>query len=163
MDPQLLARFTHWVGHYSWAVVLVALLANALWLSWRARWRDEALRKGDQLIILGLVLMIGLPAVVMGAGILSGGAPDLWAFGRLAEHNPFVMAYAGVILTLDFALLYWIYLRGGDQFLAPHLPVLGGKAVAASPNAVRLAALTLVALQLCGLLLRTSMPVPPSF
>jgi hypothetical protein len=101
----------------------------------------------------------------MGMGIISGHVPDLWAYGRFRDGNPFVLSYGASIIALDMLLIIWVFGLGGDRSLAPHLPALHGlKAQAlkhkATPAAVRLSTLSLVFLHLLGLWLRANSQPP---
>jgi hypothetical protein len=162
--------YVYWIGHYSWLVVLLALGLHCLWL-WhrvaRASLRAPALKRGDIKLILALTGLFALPTLIMGLGIVSGHVPDLWAYGRFFEGNPFVLSYGASIIVLDAFLILWVFALGGDHKLAPHLPALHGLNShalyhKATPKAVRASALSLVCLQLFGLWLRANSQ-PPTF
>lgn len=55
------------------------------------------------------------PWVVMGAGILTGGVRNIWGFFGLADGNPFVVAFFGLVALTSLSLTGWVFAGGARK------------------------------------------------
>jgi hypothetical protein len=114
---------------YLWVFFLFMGLVNCFlgWRSVMAHIKDNAaLRvKYRQLFIL-YVIWTNLPWVVMGLGILFGGAAGVLDFLVPASGNTTVMVWWGLFFVMNFSLAGWVLFGGGAETLEkyPGLPTL---------------------------------------
>lgn len=108
--------------HFWVAFIVVTCLNGAIW--WKRsrshREQDPTLTEGYRTLIRGFVTWGNIPWVVMGAGILFGGVPSVFAYFDPKSPNLFVTAWFGSLFLVWGAGTYWLFARGGAEMLARH-------------------------------------------
>ena len=131
---------------------IAVTVANALILRVRSRRhireRPE-LAEGYQRLFYGVLFWGNLPWFVMAIGIELGGVPDMFAYFRPRNDNPFVLAWFGIVIALWLLGFYWLFARRGAEFLVEHPGLLRGEPK--SPNMVRFFYCLMVAGGIAGL------------
>ena len=110
------------IDRWFWLLLIVVTLINALVLQYRAEKtiaKKPELRAGYQKLLKGYLIFLNLPWLVMGAGILLTGL-NLSDYSRPRAGNAFVLAFHAVVIGLLGLCAYWIYFRGGAEFLIRH-------------------------------------------
>ncbi len=113
---------------YVWLFMLLGVGLSTIYLWFRARNRigkNPDLREGYNQLFKGFFISMSLPWLVMGMGIVLGGVPSFEEFSQPREGNLFVLAFWLIVLLLLVLGLWWVYFRGGAEFLAKHPGALG--------------------------------------
>lgn len=108
---------------YSWVFFIFVVIANAVhWrLEARARIRaDPSLRAPLNRLYAGFAFWVSLPFVLMGVGIVTGSVETIFDYLRIDFDNPYILGFQVLLFALDALLIYWIFVRGGDDLLALH-------------------------------------------
>ena len=133
MSPTWQLIFKHF-----WILMIFTTLANGGIIWWKARAEiAENPECADELrdFIRGFVILLSIPWVVMGVGVVFGGVPTLFHFFKPKDLNPFVLGYhAAIFLDIAF-VVRWIYFKGGAEFMAEHPSTMQG--MPASPAAIK--------------------------
>jgi len=85
---------------------------------------NPELKEGYGKLFGGYLIYLNVPWIVMGSGILVGGVPGVFDYFYPRAGNPFVLAYHASIVVLLVLGVYWIYFRGGAEFLVKHPGVI---------------------------------------
>jgi len=105
-----------------WLIAIAITCANAYILYSRSKVevaRDSGLKEGYDKLLKGYLIFMNVPWVIMGIGIVVGGVQIL-DYSNPEAGNPYVLAFHfnGLVLWALFA--FWIYFRGGAEFLVKH-------------------------------------------
>jgi len=108
---------------YAWVFFILITLINAFILKVRAARaiRDQPeLRVGYDQLFKGYILFMNIPWVLMGIGMLVGGVPSTFTYLYPRGGNPFVIAFHISVVILWLLSIWWIYFRGGAEFLVKY-------------------------------------------
>jgi hypothetical protein len=106
-----------------WLIAIVVTSINAYILKSRSQEaiaRNPQLKEGYDKIFRGYLIYLNIPWVVMGIGILSGRVSGVFNYFNPRAGNPFVLAFHLSLVILWVLSVYWIYFRGGAEFLVKH-------------------------------------------
>jgi hypothetical protein len=106
-----------------WLVAIIVTFINAYILKSRSQEaiaRNPELKEGYEKIFRGYLIYLNIPWMVMGIGILFGGVSGVFDYFNPRAGNPFVLAFHISVVALWALSLYWIYFRGGAEFLVKH-------------------------------------------
>jgi len=78
------------------------------------------LAAGNRQILAGYFIGLGLPFVIMAAGILCGSTPHVFRYFGPPNGNPFVLGFFVSIALFYAVVLNWVFLRNGAQILVDH-------------------------------------------
>ena len=123
------AVFFTLMSRYFWAICLGVNTLNAviLWLRSRPyRQQNPALTAGYVTLTRGYWIVMTLPWVAMGYGVLVGGVPSIWHFLYPSSGNPYVLAWRGVYWLTIIFVMQWDLLRGGAEMMASYPGFLRG-------------------------------------
>ena len=67
-----------------------------------------------------------IPWIIMGIGLVTGGAPNISCYFRPQDGNPFVLVWYVSIFSLWAVGTYWLIFKGGAQMLVK-CPGVSGK------------------------------------
>jgi len=81
---------------------------------------NPELEKGYKDAFRAMIFFGNLPWLVMGAGILSGQVKGVSGFFGNNRPGPFTLAFFAVIIADYLVLVWWIFRRGGAEFLEKH-------------------------------------------
>ncbi len=115
------------IFQYSWALIVLVVLANAAFWRIEARHRinsDPSLRRPLNRLYGGFAFWLSLPFLVMGVGIVFGETGSAFAYLRLDFTNLFVAAFHIVVVTEYGLFAYWVFFAGGADQLALHTELL---------------------------------------
>jgi hypothetical protein len=108
------------VFDYAWIFLILVTIVNALILKARSassvREHPE-LREGYDQLFKGYLLYMNIPWVVMGVGMLLGRVPSTISFFTPRHGNIFVIAFHLSVVFLWLLSIWWIYFKGGAEFL----------------------------------------------
>lgn len=107
----------------TWVLFIAATVFNAFYLKARSQKIIEKrpdLQEGYDQLFRGYLIYLNVPWVVMGIGILFGGVPGVFGFFRPRDGNIFVLAFHAVIVILWILSIWWLYFKGGAEFLVKH-------------------------------------------
>jgi hypothetical protein len=119
---QLVRHF--WIA----GIVVAALNAAIYWFRARRAMRENpedasALRA----IIAYVTAWIGLPAVLMGIGILSGSTHTPFDYLYPRQGDPYVVGFHVVTVVGALGAMYWVLARGGMRILDQYSQVFMGR------------------------------------
>jgi hypothetical protein len=97
--------FSVW-DHYAWSSKEKEVLGRA-----------PELEASYARVMWGHTLFYSLPWFVMGVGIISGGAPDVFAYTRPCSGNLFVATFHLTILLMVLGVGIWIWFLDGAGYL----------------------------------------------
>ena len=111
------------VFDYAWIFFILVTVLNAVILKARSskivRGRPE-LQDGYDQLFKGYLLYMNIPWVVMGIGMVFGRVPSTFSYFAPRHGNFFVIAFHVSIVILWLLSIWWLYLRGGAEFLAQY-------------------------------------------
>lgn len=110
-----------------WLIAIAITFANAYLLWSRSKVeveRHPELRAGYGRLLRGYLICLNLPWLVMGLGILVGGAETVFDYFDPRSGNLFVLAFHAIVLSLWILSIFWIYFSSGAEFLVKHPGVL---------------------------------------
>jgi hypothetical protein len=111
------------IVHHGWLLFAAVTCLNALILKLRSRYyirQRPELADGYSRFSRGVLLWGNLPWLVMGAGIELGGLPGIFSYFHPRDGNPFVLAWFGVVIAIWILGFWWLFARGGAEFLVEH-------------------------------------------
>jgi hypothetical protein len=111
-----------------WAFLILATVFNAFFLKARSQkiiTKQPDLQEGYDQLFKAYLVYLNIPWVVMGIGIVFGGVPSFFSFFGLNEGNPFVLAFHVSIIVLWILSIWWLYFKGGAEFLAKYPGAFG--------------------------------------
>jgi hypothetical protein len=106
-----------------WVWLILASVFNAFYLKVRSRKfieKQPELQAGYDQLFKGELIYLNVPWVVAGIGIVFGGVPSFFSYLTPREGNLFVLAFHVTIIVLWILTIWWIYFRGGAEFLVKH-------------------------------------------
>jgi hypothetical protein len=136
---QAMTAFFRFIEHHGWLVFVAVTCLNALILKLHSRRyirQQPELADGYGRLIRGVLFWGNLPWLVMGAGIELGGLPGMFSYFHPRDGHPFVLAWFGVVITIWILGFWWLFARGGAEFLVEHPGLLRGPPC--SPTAIRI-------------------------
>jgi len=110
------------VFRHGWALlILVTCINGAVW--WRKGQpsiaADPTLAPGYRRLIRSWLILMNLPWLVMGAGIVFGGVPTIFNYFD-PRSGPFVIAFYVTAVAVWIVLFYWLFFRSGAEALIAH-------------------------------------------
>jgi hypothetical protein len=108
---------------HAWLLLIFGTLINAAILWARSRpivKKHSELAEGYKRLLIGFVLFMNLPWLVMGVGIIFGDVPGTFDYFPPAYDSLFVVAFYVTILILWLLGFWWVYFRGGAEFLVTY-------------------------------------------
>lgn len=108
------------VDKYVWLIFLVWAISSTFSVRSELKAFPEnrpSLSVGDRLFFAGYFLFWGLPWIVMGVGILIGGAPGMITYLKCGR-NVYVISFVATCLSLFWSVGIWIVLMGGADYLS---------------------------------------------
>lgn len=118
------------INRYFWALCIFIAALNTVILWWRVQptiKADPSLRLGYRRLLLGYWLVLTLPWIVMGVGIVFGNVPTIWHFLYLNTGNLYVLAWWVVYWLIHAVLAYWILVGNGATTLIAYPGLLRGR------------------------------------
>ncbi|MBN2717149.1 MAG: hypothetical protein JXX14_14955 [Deltaproteobacteria bacterium] len=106
-----------------WLVFILVTVVNALVLNFRSRRFVEnkpELKEGYQKFIVGMLFYGNIPWIIVGIGNLTGMTSSLFEYFSPGQMNPVVLVFHASLLVLWGLSVYWIYFRGGAEFIESH-------------------------------------------
>ena len=106
---------------WDWAITLVFVIMNGLWLRARADalgLEYPELDPGFRRIVRAFFFYFGGTCLLWGLGAMTGWGAFLAS--RRYPLTPYDIAYFGLGLLIVAKSVIWIYFRGGAEFLARH-------------------------------------------
>jgi hypothetical protein len=114
----------HLLERYFWLVgIIFSLWEHYQW----SRQRNELVARRPELadsygrVMWGNTLFYSLPWLVMGSGIIFGGAQGVFDYLHVCSGNPFVAAFHLTIVLLVVTLSLWVVFFGGGAYLARYM------------------------------------------
>ena len=110
-----------------WVIAIGVTSLNAYLLRLRAQTeiaRNPELAAGYRQLIKGYLILLNLPWLVMGLGIVVGGTGSVFEYIAPRSGNPYVIAFHLTAIILWALTMYWIYLARGAEFLITHPGVM---------------------------------------
>jgi len=110
-----------------WLIAIGVTCANAYLLRLRAAAetaRNPELKEGYDQLFKGYLVCLNLPWLVMGLGILWGGARGVFDYFDPRAGNPYVLAFHVTVFVLWGLMIFWVYLGGGAEFLVRYPGVM---------------------------------------
>lgn len=86
--------------------------------------KKPELASGYSKLFCGYLILINIPWVVIGIGCTVGQVPSIWYFFNPRDGNPYVLAWFSSIFIMMIGITYWIFFKGGAEFLIEHHNVL---------------------------------------
>ncbi|MBW8039616.1 MAG: hypothetical protein FVQ85_06410 [Planctomycetes bacterium] len=86
--------------------------------------KKPELAPGYSKLFCGYLIWMNIPWVVMGIGCTVGQVPSIWYFFNPRDSNPYVLAWFSSIFIMMIVITYWIFFKGGAEFLIKHHNVL---------------------------------------
>ncbi|OQA15814.1 MAG: hypothetical protein BWY64_02754 [bacterium ADurb.Bin363] len=115
--------FMNIIFKYFWIFIIIVNIINANSLKNKSRsyiTLNPELEDGYNKIIKGFLIYANIPWIIMGTGILSGFTYTIFDYLTPDELNPFVFLFYTSIIIIWLYGFYWIYVRGGAEYLAKH-------------------------------------------
>ena len=134
------------IGHWFWLACLLIGLFNYRRASAQASVKfaaDPARAAAAERLLRVFTAFNALPWLVMGAGVLFGGVPDIWNYFRPQDGNPFVLAWLATIFLMSVAFAVWVLaFDGAAKMVAYDVTALfGGRSRSPkSPRTIQLMA-----------------------
>jgi hypothetical protein len=110
-----------------WLIAIGVTSVNAYLLRSRAAAeiaRNPELQEGYDQLFKGYLICLNLPWVVMGLGILMGGAHGVTDYFDPRAGNLYVLAFHVTVFVLWGLMIFWVYLAGGAEFLVRYPGVM---------------------------------------
>jgi|SRR6185437_3799905 len=110
-----------------WLIAIGITCINAYVLRFRAAAeiaRNPKLKEGYDRLLKGYLICLNLPWLVMGLGILMGGARGVTDYFYPRSGNPYVLAFHVTIVALSGLMIFWVYLGDGAEFLVRYPGVM---------------------------------------
>lgn len=103
-----------------WVLFIFVTVFNAFYLKARSQKniaKQPELKEGYDQLFKGYLIYSNIPWIVMGIGVLLGGVPGVFDFLRPRDGNIFVLAFYATVVILWILSIWWIYFKGGAEFL----------------------------------------------
>jgi hypothetical protein len=108
------------VFDYAWIFLILVTTINALVLkvhSSRIVKEHPELQGGYDQLFKGYIIYMNIPWAIMGIGMVFGGVPSAFNFFTPRHGNIFVIPFHASIVILWFLGIWWVYFKGGAEFL----------------------------------------------
>ena len=117
MDDPITLIFRHgWVF-----LILVTCINGAVW--WRKGQAkiaaDPTLARGYRGLIRSFLILMNIPWLVMGSGIVFGGLSTIFDYFN-PRKGPFVIAFYVTVVAVWIVMSYWLFFRRGAEALIAH-------------------------------------------
>ncbi len=148
-------------SRYFWLICIVTTGVSIAGFRNQAQERiqgDPALANGYDILARGYLTYANIPWIVMGLGMVFGHVPSLWYYFRPGDGNPWVLAWYASIFVVWMLGTYWLFLRGGAEFLRANLVVFDPRL--SNPKGVKRFWLACLAGGLAGMAIVWSMDMP---
>ena len=142
MSPELFVWEMPFLLKHFWIFFLFAALANGLYLlhiAGQNTRRDPSLKSGYRQILLGFLIILAIPAFLIGIPVMMG-----WEVDSLSITSSRNMSVASVLFNVYLLSIWifgsvWIYFRNGARFLARHRVIrINGLHVITDPRVIKL-------------------------
>jgi len=113
------------------------MVANALILKYRSKVyvaENPALKKGYDNFIKGVLFYGNIPWVIMGIGALAGMTNNGFEYAAPRQMNPIVLIFHASLVILWLLSVWWIYFRGGAEFIERHPGLIQKKSFSGRKN-----------------------------
>ena len=107
----------------AWVLFILVTVFNAFYLKARSQKiiaKQPDLREGYEKLFKGYLIYLNIPWIVMGIGVLFGGVQGVFSFFRPRDGNIFVLAFHASIVILWILSIWWLYFKGGAEFLVKY-------------------------------------------
>ena len=111
-----------------WVLLILGSVYSAFLMKFRSRkfiQKQPELREGYDRLFIGELIYLNVPWVIAGAGIILGGVPGFFSYFTSGSGNLFILAFQLSIVVLCVMMGWWVFFKGGAEFLANHPGVLG--------------------------------------
>jgi hypothetical protein len=126
---------------FGWLLFIALSIVQAAFILYRAQpliQANPALEQEYNQFIKGFLIFFNIPWIVMGIGSIFGGVNNM-DFSYPRKGNPFVLAFQVTFILWLAVAAWWIYLRGGAEYLAAH-PGWGRPPFEQSPRWIKIIA-----------------------
>jgi hypothetical protein len=106
-----------------WVLFILITVFNSFYLKARSQKiiaEKPDLQEGYDQLFKGYLTYLNIPWVVMGIGVLFGGVPGVFGFFNPRDGNIFVLAFHATVVILWILSIWWIYFKGGAEFLVKY-------------------------------------------
>ena len=106
-----------------WVLFILVTVFNAFYLKNRSKKvvvKQPDLQEGYDQLFKGYLIYLNIPWLVMGIGVLLGGVPSAFSFFKPRDGNIFVLAFHASIVILWILSIWWLYFKGGAEFLVKY-------------------------------------------
>jgi hypothetical protein len=106
-----------------WVFLILASVYSAFLLKFRSRKfieQQPELREGYDRLIVGELVYLNIPWVIAGVGIVFGNVPGFFSYFAPSDGNLFILAFQVSIVVLCLFTFWWVYFKGGAEFLVEH-------------------------------------------
>jgi len=113
----------NWIFNNVWVLFILVSVLNAFYLRIRSKKfieKQPELKEGFDRLITGELIYLNIPWVVAGIGIVFGGVPGFLSYLTPRHGNLFVLAFHATIIALWIFTFWWIYFKGGAEFLVKY-------------------------------------------
>ena len=114
------------IYEYIWVFFIFVVVANAVFFRIDAQQRiivDPSLRAPLNRLYGGFAFWLGLPFLLMGAGIASGMVDGVVSYLRFDGNNQLIVAWWALIFAEDALFIFWVFFRRGDEKLSLHTEI----------------------------------------
>ena len=104
------------IAYWFWAVCLVFGFVNYRRASRQTQARlvaDPQRAAMAERLLRRFALLMAVPWLVMGVGVLLGGVPGVWHYFRPQDGNPYVIAWIASVFALSVAFAVWVFACDG--------------------------------------------------
>jgi hypothetical protein len=101
------------------------------------------LKEGYDKLLKGFVFFQISPWIIVVLGDICGSTNGVFDYFRPRSLNPFVLAFHGYLVILFALTIYWVYFKGGANFLSRHPGFIhfqgfGGSREVTSPLSIKI-------------------------
>jgi hypothetical protein len=108
---------------HGWILFILVTLLNGIILKFRANKyikQNPELKEGYDNYFKGWIIFGSIPWTIMGIGDLTGMTNNIFEFFAPRMMNPIVLFFHFSIIGLYVLMTWWIYFKGGAEFMANH-------------------------------------------
>ncbi len=111
------------IFNHFWIMFIAVTIVNGL--IWKNRSKQYIAEKperkeGYNSLIRGFLIYGNIPWVIMGIGMLTGMTHSIFEFFNPSQMKPIVTLFFLSIIFLWIRGAYWIYFKGGAEYLVDH-------------------------------------------